>query len=201
LFHPSLNVVWDLAPHDISILLYLLESLPYSIATNGMACVQPGVEDVAYLSLMFPNDVLSHIRVSWLDPSKTRRFTVVGSKKMAIYDDTESHEKIRIFDRGVEANRRTDTYGEFQFDYRYGDIVSPFIHFEEPLRLECLHFIECVTEGKTPSTDGYSGLRVVEIIEAAQRSLRKGGAAEPAAFGVPGEEAQQTAVHMLEESA
>jgi predicted dehydrogenase len=98
---------------------------------------------------------------------------------MVVYDDVEAHEKLKIYDKGVKAIRRTDTYGEFQFAYHYGDIVSPYIRFEEPLRVECLHFVECITENKRPLTDGYNGLRVVEIIEAAQRSLQNGGAQEP----------------------
>jgi predicted dehydrogenase len=113
--------------------------------------------------------------MSWLDPCKTRRITVVGSKKMVVYDDVEVQEKIKIYDKGVKAIRRTDTFGEFQFSYHYGDIISPYIRFEEPLRVECLHFAECIRENKQPLTDGYNGLRVVEIIEAAQRSLKNGG--------------------------
>lgn len=178
LFHPTMNVIWDLAPHDISIMLHLLEESPYSVSTRGIACVQPTVEDVAYMAMMFPNNVLAHIHMSWLDPCKTRRITVVGSKKMVVYDDVEAQEKIKIYDKGVKAIRRTDTFGEFQFSYHYGDIISPYIRFEEPLRIECLHFAECIRENKRPLTDGYNGLRVVEIIEAAQRSLKSGGSQE-----------------------
>lgn len=175
LFHPTLNVIWDLAPHDISILIHLLGEAPYSVSTKGVACVQKDVEDIAYMTMMFPGNVLSHIRVSWLDPCKTRRITVVGSKKMVVYDDVESQEKIKVYDKRVNAIRRTDTFGEFQFAYHYGSVVSPYIRFEEPLRLECLHFAESIHEGKRPLTDGFNGLRVVEIIEAAQRSLKNGG--------------------------
>lgn len=178
LFHPTLNVIWDLAPHDISILIHLLGAAPSSVSTKGVACVQNAVEDVAYMTMMFPNDTLAHIRVSWLDPCKTRRITVVGSKKMVVYDDVESHEKLKVYDKRVNAIRRTDTFGEFQFSYHYGSIVSPYIRFEEPLRLECLHFVECIHEGKRPLTDGSNGLRVVEIIEAAQRSLKNDGVHE-----------------------
>ena len=122
---------------------------------------------------------MTHIRVSWLDPSKTRRITVVGSKKMVVYDDVDVQEKLKVYDKSVKAIRRTDTFGEFLFDYHYGNIVSPFVRFEEPLRVECAHFEECIREGKRPLTDGYNGLRVVEIIEAAQRSLKNGGIQEP----------------------
>lgn len=183
LFHPTLNVVWDLAPHDLSILLNLLGWMPDTVTAQGMACVQQGVEDVAYLTLTFPNKILAHIRLSWLDPHKTRRITVVGSEKMVVYDDVDNQEKIRVYDKRVQAIRRTDTFGEFQFAYHYGSIVSPYIRFEEPLRLECLHFLDCVRENRQPLTDGYNGLRVVEIIEAAQRSLKNGGALEPIFLG------------------
>ncbi|MCL4861895.1 MAG: Gfo/Idh/MocA family oxidoreductase [Caldilineaceae bacterium] len=175
LFNAHLNVIWDLAPHDISILLHLLGTMPESVAAQGTSCVQDGVEDVAYVTLRFPNNVLAHMRLSWLDPSKIRRITVVGSKKMVIYDDVENQEKIKVYDKGVTAIRHTDTFGEFNFAYHYGDIVSPYIRFEEPLRVECKHFVECILEHKRPLTDGYNGLRVVEILEAAQKSLRNGG--------------------------
>ncbi|MCB0065330.1 MAG: Gfo/Idh/MocA family oxidoreductase [Caldilineaceae bacterium] len=177
LFNSHLNVIWDLAPHDISILLHLLGDMPLTVAAQGTACVQEGIEDVAYMTMRFPNNILAHIRMSWLDPCKTRRITVVGSKKMVIYDDVEPQEKIKVYDKGVKAIRHTDTYGEFQFAYHYGDIVSPYIRFEEPLRVECGHFLACIQQGDRPLTDGYNGLRVVEIVEAAQRSLRNGGGA------------------------
>ena len=175
LFQAKANALWDLAPHDVSILRYILNADPVSASAQGGACVQEGIEDIVYATLKFPNNILAHIRMSWLDPCKTRRITVVGSKKMVIYDDVENLEKIKIYDKGVKAIRRTDTYGEFQFAYHYGDVVIPHIRFEEPLRLECLHFLECIKDGLTPLSDGYDGLRVVQIVEAAQRSLRNGG--------------------------
>ncbi|MAT97534.1 MAG: oxidoreductase [Anaerolineaceae bacterium] len=175
LFHPTLNVIWDLAPHDISILIHLLGQKPTSVSTQGVAYIQKDVEDIAYMTLMFPNNVLSHIRLSWLDPCKTRRITVIGSKKMAVYDDVESHEKIKVYDKRVKAIRRTDTYGEFQFAYHYGSVVSPYIHLQEPLRVECQHFLDCILHDETPLTNGQNGLRVVEIIEAAQQSLKNQG--------------------------
>lgn len=177
LFHPSLNVIWDLAPHDISILIHILGETPTHVSTRGIACVQSGIEDVAYVTLTFPSGILAHIRLSWLDPSKTRRITVVGRQKMIVYDDVETHEKLKVYDKRVDTIRRTDTFGDFQFAYHYGSIVSPYVHFEEPLRLELLHFAESVLRGQQPLTDGRNGLRVVEVIEAAQRSLRNGGAA------------------------
>src|SRR5690606_11435180 len=133
-----------LAPHDISILIYLLGEMPVQVSTRGIACVQHAIEDVAYVTLTFPSGILAHVRLSWLDPSKTRRITVVGRKKMIVYDDVEPHEKLKVYDKRVDTIRHTDTFGEFQFAYHYGSIVSPYVHFEEPLRLELLHFAECV---------------------------------------------------------
>ena len=175
LFHPTLNVIWDLAPHDVSILIHILGEMPESVSTRGLACVQDSIEDVAYITLNFPSGVMAHVRLSWLDPSKTRRITVVGDKKMIVYDDVEAHEKLKVYDKRVDTIRRTDTFGDFQFAYHYGSIVSPYVHFEEPLRLECLHFVESLLNGTPPLTDGWNGLRVVEVIEAAQRSLADGG--------------------------
>jgi predicted dehydrogenase len=178
-FHPTLNVVWDLAPHDIAIFMYLLGETPTTVSTRGIACVESSIEDVAYMTLTFPSGVLAHARMSWMDPCKTRRITVVGREKMVVYDDLESHEKLRIHDKSVEAVRRTDSFGEFQFAYHYGSVVSPYVHFDEPLRLECLHFVDCIAGRGCPRTDGENGLAVVKVIEAAQQSLRAGGAPVP----------------------
>lgn len=175
LFQTKANVLWDLAPHDISILRYLLGADPTKVSVHSADCVQDGIHDVAYAAFRFPNNVLAHIRMSWLDPSKTRRITVVGSKKMVIYDDVENLEKIRIYDKGVKAIRHTDTFGEFSFAYHYGDVVIPHLRMQEPLRVQCSHFLDCVREGKTPQTDGYNGLRVVQILESAQKSLESDG--------------------------
>jgi len=178
LFHRDLNVLWDLAPHDISILLYILGCAPIGVSAHGIGCVQYGIEDVAYITLTFPNYSLAHVRLSWLDPCKVRRLTVVGSKRMLVYDDIETLEKVRIYDKGVECPPYTDTFGDFHFSYRYGDITIPNIRFTQPLRLMCDHFLECIRAHKRPQTDGYNGLEVVEIIEAAQRSLRNNGVQE-----------------------
>jgi predicted dehydrogenase len=178
-FHSRLNVIWDLAPHDVSTLLLLLDEQPQSVSTRGIACVQESIEDVAYMTLMFPSGVLAHSRMSWLDPRKTRRVTVIGTKKMVVYDDVETHEKLKIYDKRVSAVRQTETFGDFQFAYHYGSVVSPYVDLDEPLRLECMHFAECVSEHRQPLTDGQNGVRVVRVIEAAQRSLRQGGIPVP----------------------
>jgi predicted dehydrogenase len=125
---------------------------------------------------MFPNGSLAHIRVSWLDPNKTRRITVVGNKKMVVYDDVESLEKIKIYDKGVDVPPYTDSYGDFQCSYRYGDVLIPNIRFVEPLRLECQHFIDCILQGTEPQSSGRVGMNVVRVLEAADRSLQNGGA-------------------------
>jgi predicted dehydrogenase len=178
LFQRDLNVLWDLAPHDISILLYILGRDPISVSAWGAAYILKGTQDIAYLQLTFPDDILAHVHISWLDPCKVRRITVVGSRKMAVYDDVEPLEKIRIYDKGVEAPPYTDTFGDFQCSYRYGDVVIPHIRFAEPLRLECQHFLECIANGQEPQSCGRVGLRVVKVLEMAERSLRNGGVQE-----------------------
>jgi predicted dehydrogenase len=175
LFSRDLNVLWDLAPHDISILLYLLGKKPSAISAQGTTCVFPGIHDVAYVNMAFPDNVMAHIHVSWLDPCKVRRTTVVGSKKMAVYNDIESLEKIKIYDKGVDAPEYTNNFGDFQFSYRYGDIRIPNIRFVEPLKSECSHFLDCIRSHAKPCSCGEVGLNVVKILEAAQKSLVNSG--------------------------
>ena len=175
LFQHHVNVVWDLATHDISIILMLLGEMPERVSCHGNSHYRTGEEDVALLSLYFPGNVMAFVHASWLDPNKIRRMTVIGSRKMLVYDDTATQEKIRIYDKGVNVSRYYDTYGEFQFSYRYGDINIPRIEEDEPLKIECDHFVECIKSGATPNTDGFNGLRVVSVLEAANKSLRGGG--------------------------
>jgi predicted dehydrogenase len=172
LFQRDINVLWDLAPHDVSILMYILDAQPIAVSASGSAYVQPGIEDVAYLDLAFPHRVRATIHVSWLDPNKVRRITVVGSRKMAVYDDVEVLEKIRVYDKGVDPPPPTASFGEFQLSYRYGDIMIPHVSSTEPLRLECQHFLECIQHGTTPLSDGLQGLRVVRVLESAQAALK-----------------------------
>lgn len=175
LFQPNLNVLWDLAPHDISILLYILGQEPVSVSAHGTDSIVPDKHDIVYVNLEFPDSLLAHVRVSWLDPTKVRRTTVVGSCKMVVYDDLKPMEKLKIYDKGVETPPYTDTFDEFQFNYRQGDVVIPNLQFKEPLRAECEHFIECISNGSRPQSDGNVGLTVVRILEAADRSLHDGG--------------------------
>jgi predicted dehydrogenase len=155
LFQPDINVVWDLAPHDISILLFVLGLDPETVSARGGVYVQRrrGVHDVAYLTLYFPNGVLADVRVSWLDPCKIRRYTVVGSEKMLVYDDIEPENKILIYDKGVDAPPYSDTEEEFHLSYRYGEVAPYPVKWMEPLRMECQHFVDCIQEGKEPPVE------------------------------------------------
>ena len=184
LFHCDSNVLWDLAPHDVSILLYLMGCDPIGVSAQGASCMQYGIEDVAYVSLVFPNYCLAHIRLSWLDPCKVRRITVVGSKKMVVWDDIQPLEKLRVYDKSVTCPPYTDGFGEFHFAYHYGDVTIPHIELAEPLRVQCCHFLECIQKHQRPDTDGINGLRVVEIIETAQKSLRNGGTREQVLYAI-----------------
>ncbi|MFQ6105312.1 MAG: Gfo/Idh/MocA family protein [Candidatus Glassbacteria bacterium] len=179
LFQKDINVIWDLAPHDISIILYVLEKEPILVSAQGRDHFKKGIEDVALTTLNFDNGTIAFLHNSWLDPNKIRRMVFVGSKKMLLYDDVSPNEKIKIYDKGVEVPKYYDTFAEFQFAYRYGDIHIPLVDDYEPLKEECSHFIECIKDGKEPRSDGYSGLRVVEIMEAANESIRNNGYATP----------------------
>jgi predicted dehydrogenase len=178
LYQPQSNVVWDLAPHDISILLHLLECDPISVSAQGSTSLFKGIHDNAYLHMLFPGNIEANIHVSWLEPCKVRRITVVGSRKMAVFNDLEPVEKIRIYDKGVEVPPYTDTFEEFQLSYRNGDVLIRHVPFVEPLRVECNHFVECVQNKTTPQSDGKVGLKVVKVIEAATKSLQNGGMQE-----------------------
>ncbi len=178
LFQRDLNVMWDLAPHDLSIMMYLTGQLPLAVSAHGLVCVFDDIYDVAYMNLEFPDNLMAHIHVSWLDPCKVRRVTVVGSKKMAVYNDIETLEKIKIYDKGVESPDYTNNFGEFQLSYRYGDILIPNIRLVEPLKVECQHFLECITDNSQPASGGEDGLNVVKILEAADRSLMNHGQME-----------------------
>jgi predicted dehydrogenase len=175
LFQKDINVAWDLAPHDISIILYVMGVKPVSVNCQGKAHVSPGIEDITNISLSFKNGGFATIQSSWIDPRKVREITIIGTKKMIVYDDTEPLEKIKIYDKRVEAPPHYDTFGEFQYSYHYGDILSPFVKQVEPLKVECQHFVDCVERRSRPDSSGYEGLEVVRILEAATQSLSSGG--------------------------
>lgn len=178
-FRDDVNVLWDLAPHDISILLFLLGKMPKRVSARGKSYVLSGLEDITFLLLEFDDNVLASLHVSWLDPVKIRRVTVIGDQKMAVFDDLEPAEKIRVYDRGISYNpsteREFDDFASFQLSYRYGDITIPQLELSEPLRAQCTHFIDCIKSGANPRSDGESGWRVVKVLEAAQKSLANDG--------------------------
>jgi predicted dehydrogenase len=176
LFQTDINVTWDLAPHDISIILYVLDEYPYAVNCQGKAHVNPDIEDVTTLTLNFDNHCFATIQSSWLDPNKIREMTFVGSKRMLVYNDVEPNEKIKIYDKRVETPPYYDTFAEFHYSYHYGDMYSPYLKQYEPLKMECQHFLDCIKSGATPESDGYEGLKVVEILEAASESLKRDGA-------------------------
>ncbi len=171
----DVSVIWDLASHDLSMILYWLGEEPNKVAALGKASILERIPDVAFINMSFPSGIIANVEVSWLAPTKLRRTTIVGSKKMLIYDDTEGLEKVRIFDKGVDFREPQD-FGEFQLSYRTGDIVSPKIENYEPLQAEVSHFLDCVNLRKTPQSDGYSGLRVVRTLELVQESVDRQGA-------------------------
>ena len=166
------NALWSLGAHDVSVLLHLADEEPYELSARGEAYMNPPVEDVVFAFMRFPSGLTAHLHLSWLDPHKERRFTVVGSKRMATFDDMAIERKLTVYDKGFEQDYRN--YGEYIA--RSGDVWSPVVPNDEPLRLECRHFIECVRDGQPPRSDGESGLRVVRVLEELQRSL-VGGAA------------------------
>jgi len=170
LFQSDLDVIWDLAPHDISILHYLLGTNPISVQAVGEDCIFSDKNDLAYMHIQFPDNTSAHLRVSWLDPQK---------KKMLVYDDIENMEKIKIYDKGVEKPPYTDTYAEFQCSYHYGDVVIPNIQFTEPLKIESQHFVDCILDDTLqPISSGEQGLLVVQTLEAAERSMKHDGTRE-----------------------
>jgi predicted dehydrogenase len=175
LFQEDINVIWDLAPHDISIMNYLFDCEPVTVCTYAKSYIRKGIEDVAFLVLQYPGNIIAHIHVSWLDPCKIRRTTLVGSRKMLVYDDTSTLEKIRVYDKGVSIQPHYDTFGEFQLAYRFGDIVVPKINDVEPLKMECGHFVESIRNGTRPRSDGRAGLSVVKVVERACESAQMGG--------------------------
>lgn len=176
LFQKDINVAWDLAPHDISIILYIMQELPFSVNCRGGAHVTKGIEDVTSMSLSFTKERTAIIHSSWHDPRKVREMTIVGSKRMIVYDDIAAQEKIKIFDVRVERPPHYDSFAEFHYAYHYGDTYSPFVKQDEPLKTECAHFVDSIRNGTTPLTSGDAGLEVVRILEASSQSLKQSGA-------------------------
>jgi predicted dehydrogenase len=161
------NALWSLGAHDVSVVLYLIGEEPQECLAHGASYVRDGVQDVVFCYLRFPSGIVAHLHLSWLDPHKERRLTVVGARRMATFDDMQIEGKLTIYDKGFDEDSRS--WGEYIA--RSGDVFSPRIPNSEPLRIECEHFVECIRTGATPRSDGRSGLRVVRVLEQLQRSL------------------------------
>jgi predicted dehydrogenase len=175
----DVNALWNVAPHDVSIVNHVLGATPTRARAVGRSFLQPGIEDVVFAVFEYPGGAIAHVHSSWLDPGKIRRTTFVGTKQMIVYDDVESEGKVKIYDKGVRRGVPEAEYGEFQLKLHSGDIHIPKITFTEPLAEECNHFLECVRTRSRPITDGYDGLAVVAALEAAERSLKADGEAFP----------------------
>lgn len=175
LFQKDINVAWDLAPHDISIILYILPGSPLSVNCQGKGHVHPDIEDITNMVLNYSNGRIATIQSSWLDPNKVRDMTVVGSQKMLVYNDLEPMEKLKIYDKRVEIPPHYDTFAEFHYSYHYGDMHAPYIKQYEPLKRECQHFLDCIRTGGECESSGIEALKVVQVLEAATKSLNNGG--------------------------
>jgi predicted dehydrogenase len=177
LFQPDINVVWDLAPHDISIMDYLIQEQPKSVVAIGGSHTGGRIEDIAYLTVIYSNELMAHFHINWMSPVKIRRIIVGGSKKMIVFDDLDPSEKIKIYDKGIFlAKADKKVFYQNIIQYRIGDMYAPKIDQTEALKVLIDHMADCIIKKKQPVTDGESGLRVVRILEAADKSIKKGGA-------------------------
>jgi len=175
LLQPDVNVLWDLAPHDVSIVLHLMDEPPVAVGARGIGYLNRRLSEVAHADLLFANSVLAHIHVSWLEPSKVRRFTVIGTERMAVFDDMANGEPLKIYDREVKLSSQNGGKPHTP-TYLYGDIRIPHLADSEPLKEECSHFLQCIRSGEVPVSDGWAGLQVVGVLESLQRSLGNHGA-------------------------
>lgn len=175
----DVNALWSFAPHDVSILNYWLGTEPIRVSARGFSYLNGGIEDVMFLTVEYPNKIGAHLHMGWLDPRKVRLMTLVGSEKMLVYDDVSLNAKIQLYDKGIvrrdELVESPDSFAQFQYQVRVGDVVIPNIEFGEPLQTECRHFVDCIRSGEQPLSDGEDGLRVVKVLEAAEQSLQRGG--------------------------
>ncbi|HEY5625417.1 MAG TPA: Gfo/Idh/MocA family oxidoreductase, partial [Dehalococcoidia bacterium] len=178
LLQPDVDVLWDLAPHDLSILTYLLEDEPMVAGARGAARINPNLAEVAHLDLEFMDGLFAHIHVSWLEPVKVRRITIIGSDKTVVYDDVSQGEMIRIYNKSITLGQPNGESGFTPPAYNEGDITVPFVKPDEPLKLEDAHFMDCIRTGARPRSDGWQGLKVVNILESASRSLYNSGSLE-----------------------
>jgi predicted dehydrogenase len=176
LFQSDINVIWDLAPHDFSIMDYLIGKQPVSVHVSAACHAGNGLEDIAYINIHFEDNIIAHFHVSWLSPVKVRKILVGGTKKMMVYDDLEPMEKLRIYDKGITVEQPQSDEERYVnlVGYRIGDMMAPVLDLTEALKVEVAHFVDCVLNGKTPLTDGKAGLRVIQILEAANQSIQTG---------------------------
>lgn len=173
----DVNALWDLAPHDISIFNYFLDSAPEWVSAVGAKVLRCGQEDVGFMTLGYRNGVIGHIHVSWVEPNKVREVVVVGSKQRIVFNDLDVAERVRVFEKGISTVQpEAENYGEYHFHMRDGDIVSPQVAVGEPLKQQCLHFIECLTHGLRPLTSGHEGRDVVRVMTAIEQSITRDGA-------------------------
>ena len=175
LFQHDVNVAWDLAPHDISVMDYLIGRSAESIVATGSDHVGNGLEDVAYVTVFYPDNIIAHIHVNWLSPVKIRQTQISGTKKMIVWDDNSPSEKIKVYDKGIEVVQTSDQIYNTLIQYRTGDMYCPKIPQTEALAVELAHFAECIETGSKPISDGYSGLRVVQILESSEKSIKNRG--------------------------
>jgi predicted dehydrogenase len=175
LFQHDVNVVWDLAVHDLSIMDYVLTSHPVAVSATGISHFPGEPENIAYLTLFFADWLIGHVHVNWLAPVKVRRTLIGGNNRMIVYDDLEPSEKVKVYDKGVVVNKNPDSVYQMLISYRTGDMWAPHLDMTEALRTEALHFVRCIEKGERAITDGQAGLRVVRILEAATRSLNRRG--------------------------
>ena len=175
LFQPDINVIWDLAVHDLSIMDFIFPLTPTAVSATGISHVPGKPANIAFLTVFFDNDAIAHLHVNWLAPVKLRRTLIGGSSKMIVYDDLEPSEKIKIYDKGITLNGSKENLYNTMIGYRTGDMWAPQLEITEALRVEAQHFARCITQGERSLSDGHAGLRIVRILEAANRSLSEGG--------------------------
>lgn len=175
LFQPDVSVIWDLAVHDLSAIDFVLPARPIAVSATGMSHVPGACENIAYMTLFFEGDLIAHVHVNWLAPVKLRRIFVGGTRKMLTCDDLDPIEKVKVYDKGIRLADSVEASRPPRIEYRAGDTWSPQLDSTEALRCETLHFLQCVEQGERPQTDGYAGLRVVHLLEAASRSIQQRG--------------------------
>lgn len=175
LIREDVNAVWDLAPHDVSIILYFLNKMPQTVSAVGGAFLKKTREDVAFVNLKFADGVVGNIHISWADSNKVRQVEVIGSKARAVFNDLDNLEKVKLYEKGISTDKPYDDFGEFQYLLRDGDILSPKIDLTEPVKILCQHFLDCINDNKRPITDGKNGSDVVKIMCAIEESLKNGG--------------------------